>query len=195
MQMKSDMGIARRCRLEPVEDIACQVRMPADESGHYGKHIAKVQESPIGGENLVAAVAPAKAGTGKAAVPAGSASGLGHGGEKDAVALRRPPLDPCPGLEGGAAGRGCARMLPKDRIDLLPNVECRKSGLIPKLVLLAATAQSSGMHGRVESEDVERPHSDGLKKPRTCRHPAVARSNRCATDADWLDWWRGGGLS
>lgn len=45
--MKSDIEIARECRLKPIEDIARQVQIPVDELEHYGKYIAKVPESLI----------------------------------------------------------------------------------------------------------------------------------------------------
>ena len=35
--MKSDIEIARECRLKPIEDIARQVQIPVDELEHYGE--------------------------------------------------------------------------------------------------------------------------------------------------------------
>ena len=107
--MKSDIEIARECRLKPIEDIARQVQIPVDELEHYGKYIAKVPESLIDEKKvensnliLVTAITPTKAGIGKTTVSVGLALGLSHIGKKNIVALREPSLGPCFGLKGGA---------------------------------------------------------------------------------------------
>ena len=76
--MKSDIEIARECRLKPIEDIARQVQIPVDELEHYGKYIAKVPESLIDEKKvensnliLVTAITPTKAGIGKTTVSVG----------------------------------------------------------------------------------------------------------------------------
>ena len=111
--MKSDIEIARECRLKPIEDIARQVQIPVDELEHYGKYIAKVPESLIDEKKvensnliLVTAITPTKAGIGKTTVSVGLALGLSYIGKKNIVALREPSLGPCFGLKGGAAGGG-----------------------------------------------------------------------------------------
>ena len=123
--MKSDIEIARECRLKPIEDIARQVQIPVDELEHYGKYIAKVPESLIDEKKvensnliLVTAITPTKAGIGKTTVSVGLALGLSHIGKKNIVALREPSLGPCFGLKGGAAGGGYAQILPMDKINL-----------------------------------------------------------------------------
>ena len=123
--MKSDIEIARECRLKPIEDIARQVQIPVDELEHYGKYIAKVPESLIDEKKvensnliLVTAITPTKAGIGKTTVSVGLALGLSYIGKKNLVALREPSLGPCFGLKGGAAGGGYAQILPMDKINL-----------------------------------------------------------------------------
>ena len=93
--MKSDIEIARECRLKPIEDIARQVQIPVDELEHYGKYIAKVPESLIDEKKvensnliLVTAITPTKAGIGKTTVSVGLALGLSYIGKKNIVALR-----------------------------------------------------------------------------------------------------------
>ena len=107
--MKSDIEIARECRLKPIEDIARQVQVPVDELEHYGKYVAKVPESLIDEKKvensnliLVTAITPTKAGIGKTTVSVGLALGLSYIGKKNIVALREPSLGPCFGLKGGA---------------------------------------------------------------------------------------------
>ena len=87
--MKSDIEIARECRLKPIEDIARQVQVPVDELEHYGKYIAKVPESLIDEKKvensnliLVTAITPTKAGIGKTTVSVGLALGLSYIGKK-----------------------------------------------------------------------------------------------------------------
>ena len=123
--MKSDIEIARACRLKPVEEIARMAQMPLEALEYYGKHIAKVPESLIDEERvgksnliLVTAITPTKAGIGKTTVSIGLALGLSRLGKQNIVALREPSLGPCFGLKGGAAGGGYAQVLPMDRINL-----------------------------------------------------------------------------
>lgn len=123
--MKSDIEIARACKLEPIEKIAAKLNIPQDELELYGKYVAKVPERLID-ENqvkksnliLVTAITPTKAGIGKTTVSIGLALGLNKIGKKAVVALREPSLGPCFGMKGGAAGGGYAQVLPMDKINL-----------------------------------------------------------------------------
>lgn len=123
--MKSDIEIARECVLKPIEEVAAQVGIPAEDLEHYGKYIAKVPESLIDEEKvkrsnliLVTAITPTKAGIGKTTVSIGLGLGLSRLGKRNIVALREPSLGPSFGLKGGAAGGGHAQVLPMDRINL-----------------------------------------------------------------------------
>lgn len=123
--MKTDIEIARECKLMPVERIAEKAGIPVDELEHYGKYIAKIPEQLIDEEKvrksrliLVTAITPTKAGIGKTTVSIGLALGLSKIGKKNIVALREPSLGPCFGLKGGAAGGGYAQVLPMERINL-----------------------------------------------------------------------------
>lgn len=123
--MKSDIEIARECKLSPVEDIAGKVNIPLDQLEHYGKYIAKVpadliDDAKVSRSNLilVTAITPTKAGIGKTTVSIGLALGLSKLGKKNIVALREPSLGPCFGMKGGAAGGGYAQVLPMDKINL-----------------------------------------------------------------------------
>lgn len=123
--MKSDIEIARGCKLKSIEDVAGLVDIPVDELEHYGRYIAKVPAKLIDEEKvsrsnliLVTAITPTKAGIGKTTVSIGLALGLGRLGKKNIVALREPSLGPCFGLKGGAAGGGYAQVLPMEKINL-----------------------------------------------------------------------------
>ncbi|MDE7377431.1 MAG: formate--tetrahydrofolate ligase [Paraprevotella sp.] len=123
--MKSDIEIARECRLAPIGQVAAKLNIPEDDIEMYGKYIAKVPEKLIDGERvgksrliLVTAITPTKAGIGKTTVSIGLALGLSHIGKKAVVALREPSLGPCFGMKGGAAGGGYAQVLPMEKINL-----------------------------------------------------------------------------
>ena len=123
--MKTDIEIARECKLAPIEDIARQINVPVDELELYGKYIAKVPNHLIDEENvkqsnliLVTAITPTKAGIGKTTVSIGLALGLNKLGKKAVCALREPSLGPCFGVKGGAAGGGHAQVLPMEKINL-----------------------------------------------------------------------------
>lgn len=123
--MKSDIEIARECKLSPIEDIAKYIQIPVDELERYGKYIAKVpnhliDEQKVAKSNLilVTAITPTKAGIGKTTVSIGLSLGLNKLGKKAICALREPSLGPCFGVKGGAAGGGYAQVLPMEKINL-----------------------------------------------------------------------------
>ena len=123
--MKSDIEIARECKLAPITEIAAKLNIPEGELEQYGKYVAKVPEKLIDDEKvkqsnliLVTAITPTKAGIGKTTVSIGLALGLNKINKKAVVALREPSLGPCFGMKGGAAGGGYAQVLPMDKINL-----------------------------------------------------------------------------
>lgn len=123
--MKSDIEIARECKLAPITEIAAKLNIPDSELEQYGKYVAKVPEKLIDDEKvkqsnliLVTAITPTKAGIGKTTVSIGLALGLNKINKKAVVALREPSLGPCFGMKGGAAGGGYAQVLPMDKINL-----------------------------------------------------------------------------
>ena len=123
--MKSDIEIARECKLAPITEIAAKLNIPESELEQYGKYVAKVPEKLIDEEKvkqsnliLVTAITPTKAGIGKTTVSIGLALGLNKINKKAVVALREPSLGPCFGMKGGAAGGGYAQVLPMDKINL-----------------------------------------------------------------------------
>ena len=123
--MKTDIEIARECKLQPIEAIAESINIPVEELENYGKHIAKVpvhliDEKKVAQSNLilVTAITPTKAGIGKTTVSISLALGLNKLGKKAVCALREPSLGPCFGVKGGAAGGGYAQVLPMEKINL-----------------------------------------------------------------------------
>jgi len=123
--MKTDIEIARECKLEEVQDIANKIGVDQEALIPYGKHMAKVSLEEINAEKikqsnliLVTSITPTKAGIGKTTVSIGLALGLNKIGKNAIVALREPSLGPCFGMKGGAAGGGYAQVLPMENINL-----------------------------------------------------------------------------
>ena len=123
--MKTDIEIARECKLSPIEEVARYIQIPEEELERYGKYIAKVPTHLIDNKRvaksnliLVTAITPTKAGIGKTTVSIGLSLGLNKIGKKAIVALREPSLGPCFGVKGGAAGGGYAQVLPMEKINL-----------------------------------------------------------------------------
>ncbi len=123
--MKTDIEIARECRLAEISEVARKINIPVEMMDPYGRYIAKVPEKLIDDQRvkksnliLVTAITPTKAGIGKTTVSIGLALGLNKIGKKAVVALREPSLGPCFGMKGGAAGGGYAQVLPMEKINL-----------------------------------------------------------------------------
>lgn len=123
--MKTDIEIARDCKLEKVQDIAQKIGVDQEILIPYGKHMAKVPLEALNSDKintsnliLVTSITPTKAGIGKTTVSIGLALGLNKIGKNAIVALREPSLGPCFGMKGGAAGGGYAQVLPMENINL-----------------------------------------------------------------------------
>src|SRR5574344_2041725 len=123
--MKTELEIARECKLERIEKIAEKIGVPSEALENYGKYIAKVPLKLIDTEKvaksnliLVTAISPTKAGIGKTTVSIGLSMAMNRLGKKSVLALREPSLGPCFGMKGGATGGGYSQVLPMDRINL-----------------------------------------------------------------------------
>ena len=123
--MKSDIEIARSCKMKPIEEVAATVGIPADALENYGKYMAKVPLSLINEEKvannrlvLVSSISPTRAGIGKTTVSIGLSMALNRIGKRSVLALREPSLGPCFGMKGGAAGGGYAQVVPMEKINL-----------------------------------------------------------------------------
>jgi formate--tetrahydrofolate ligase len=122
----SDIEIARAAKMQPIQDIADKLDIPAEHIIHFGKHRAKIERgyletkkaSKHGKLILVAGITPTKAGEGKTTTSVGLGDGLNKIGKKVAICLREPSLGPCFGMKGGAAGGGQSQVVPMEEINL-----------------------------------------------------------------------------
>ncbi|MDO5356893.1 MAG: formate--tetrahydrofolate ligase [Conchiformibius sp.] len=123
--MLTDAQIAQAAVLQPIDDIAAKLGLPADTLEHYGRYKAKIAAADIfrqparqGKLILVTAINPTPAGEGKTTVTIGLADALNRLGKRAAVAMREPSLGPVFGIKGGAAGGGYAQVVPMEDINL-----------------------------------------------------------------------------
>ncbi len=119
----SDIEIAQAARMLPIQEIAAQLGLGADDLDTYGKYKAKIPleiaQRPIKGRLvLVTAVNPTPAGEGKSTVTVGLTQALRKLGTNAVLCMREPSLGPVFGMKGGAAGGGYAQLLPMQDINL-----------------------------------------------------------------------------
>ncbi|MEK4029667.1 formate--tetrahydrofolate ligase [Pseudobacillus sp. FSL P4-0506] len=120
----TDLEIAMKAKMHPIEDIAQNAGIPDEAIEPYGRYKAKIDVSKLpkrtqnGKVVLVTAISPTPAGEGKSTVTVGLADSLSHLGEKAMIALREPSLGPVMGIKGGATGGGYSQVLPMEEINL-----------------------------------------------------------------------------
>ena len=124
--MISDIEIAKRCKMSPVDDLAKSAGLKKSELDYYGTHIAKVKLSAYekrrnkkdGKLILVTTTTPTPFGEGKTTMTIGLAQALKKLRKKTMVCMREPSLGPTMGIKGGAAGGGWSQVLPMEDINL-----------------------------------------------------------------------------
>ena len=127
-RIKSDIEIARKAKMKPINKILAKIKVP-DKSSAFspmGRHIAKINFEFLEKLNkkkdgyliLVTAITPTPAGEGKTTTSVGLSDGLNKIGKKSIVCLREPSLGPSFGMKGGAAGGGYAQVVPMEQINL-----------------------------------------------------------------------------
>lgn len=127
--MLSDIEIAQKNTMKPVQEIASSLGLSSNDFDLYGTYKAKltlpavmelqkkVRSNPAK-LVLVTAITPTPAGEGKSTVSVGLGDGLNRIGKKTVIALREPSLGPCFGVKGGACGGGYAQIVPMEDINL-----------------------------------------------------------------------------
>ena len=125
MSYLSDIEIASRCKMKPINEIAKSAGIDEKYIENYGKYKAKIDLSLLNETDrkdgklvLVTAITPTPAGEGKTTTTIGLADGLKSIGKNVTVALREPSLGPVFGVKGGAAGGGYAQVVPMEDINL-----------------------------------------------------------------------------
>ena len=118
--MKTDLEIAKECKIKPITEIAKELGLREEQIELYGKYKAKIQPMKDMKAKLilVTAINPTKAGEGKTTVSIGLADAMKKRGRKVCLALREPSLGPVFGIKGGACGGGYAQIVPMEEINL-----------------------------------------------------------------------------
>lgn len=124
--MLTDIEIAQRAKLKPIEEIAGMLGIKRDSLELYGDYKAKIKSSlydsvkdrPDGNLVLVTAINPTPAGEGKTTTTVGLGQAMARLGLKASIALREPSLGPVMGIKGGAAGGGYSQVVPMEDVNL-----------------------------------------------------------------------------
>lgn len=122
----SDLEIAQRATMRPIEDVAAAAGINPEALEFYGRFKAKIDPAKLrrdaahtpGKVVLVSAMSPTPAGEGKSTTTVGLADSLARAGHRVMIALREPSLGPILGMKGGATGGGYSQVLPMDEINL-----------------------------------------------------------------------------
>jgi methylenetetrahydrofolate dehydrogenase (NADP+)/methenyltetrahydrofolate cyclohydrolase/formyltetrahydrofolate synthetase/formate--tetrahydrofolate ligase len=123
----SDIEIAQAATPIPINQIASEAGIEADELELYGKTKAKVhlsirdrlKDSPNGKYVVVTAITPTPLGEGKTTTTVGLSQALGaHLDKKVFTCIRQPSQGPTFGIKGGAAGGGYSQIIPMEEFNL-----------------------------------------------------------------------------
>ncbi|MCS6826344.1 MAG: formate--tetrahydrofolate ligase, partial [Caldilinea sp.] len=123
----SDLEIAQSVTPLPIQQIAEEVGILAEELELYGPYKAKVspdvrerlKDRPNGNYIVVTAITPTPLGEGKTTTTVGLSQALGaHLGKKVFTCIRQPSQGPTFGIKGGAAGGGYSQIIPMEDFNL-----------------------------------------------------------------------------
>lgn len=124
--MKSDIEIAKACKMLPIGQIAQKLGLDIDEIETYAGYKAKINDNafkrlkdkPGGKLILVTAINPTPAGEGKTTTTVGLGQAMAKLEKNAVICLREPSLGPVFGIKGGAAGGGYSQVVPMEDINL-----------------------------------------------------------------------------
>lgn len=125
--MLSNLEIAQRATLKPVQAIAEQMGLTPDDFDIYGSpYVAKLRLESLdklkGRPNaryiVVTSITPTPLGEGKSTTTIGLGQALRHIGKRSVVAIRQPSQGPTFGIKGGAAGGGYSQVVPMETFNL-----------------------------------------------------------------------------
>ena len=122
----SDLEIARKARLLPMNEIAAKMGIGPHLLEPYGHDVAKIRleaidelaDRPKARYVVVSAITPTPLGEGKTTTTVGLGQALLHIGKQATVAIRQPSMGPTFGIKGGAAGGGYSQVVPMERLNL-----------------------------------------------------------------------------
>src|SRR5919198_4453423 len=126
MVVPSDLEIARKAQLKPIEGVAGEMGLGSHLLEPYGRDVAKIRleaiddlaDRPKAKYVVVSAVTPTPLGEGKTTTTVGLGQALQRIGKRAVVAIRQPSMGPTFGIKGGAAGGGYSQVVPMEILNL-----------------------------------------------------------------------------
>jgi formate--tetrahydrofolate ligase len=126
MPFPSDLEIARKAMLKPLDDIAGEIGIGPNLLEPYGESVMKIKlaaieelaDAPLAKYVVVTAVTPTPLGEGKTTTTVGLGQGFKHIGKRAVVTIRQPSMGPTFGIKGGAAGGGYSQVVPMEVLNL-----------------------------------------------------------------------------
>ncbi len=153
-KIPSDLDIAQRAGLNPIESIADKIGLDERYLNLYGTHVAKVRlevlddlkKSDNGNYIVVTGITPTPLGEGKTVTTIGLAQGIDYIGKKSFCCIRQPSMGPTFGIKGGAAGGGYSQVLPMEKMNLHLTGDMHAVGIAHNLL-------SAAIDNRIYHED------------------------------------------
>jgi len=126
MSFPTDLEIARKAQLKPIDDIASEIGLGMHLLEPYGEQVAKIKlsaieelaDAPKAKYVVVTAVTPTPLGEGKTTTTVGLGQAFKHIGKRATIAIRQPSMGPTFGIKGGAAGGGYSQVVPMEILNL-----------------------------------------------------------------------------
>lgn len=160
--MKTSLEIAAAAHVDPIQDVAGRLGIPAEFVEPHGRFKAKIdlgalealRDRPLGKYILVTAITPTPLGEGKTTTAIGLGMALNRIGKNAVIALRQSSLGPVFGIKGGGAGGGYAQVVPLEESILHLNGDIHAVGQAHNQI--AALVDNSWFHGNPLGIDPER---------------------------------------
>ena len=125
--MHTDLYIAQHANLRPVQEVAEQLGLGADDMDIYGSpYVAKVRldviekfkNRPNAKYIDISAITPTPLGEGKSTTLIGIGEAMKRLGKRAVITMRQPSQGPTFGIKGGAAGGGNSQVVPMETFNL-----------------------------------------------------------------------------
>jgi formate--tetrahydrofolate ligase len=126
MTLPKNLEVARRAKLEPLNEIGAEIGIGEHLLEPYGEGVAKIKLEAI--EELagrpkakyvvVSGMTPTPLGEGKTTTTVGLGQAFKHIGKTATVTVRQASMGPVFGIKGGAAGGGYSQVVPMEALNL-----------------------------------------------------------------------------
>jgi len=126
MTLPKNLEVARKAKLQPLNEIAAEIGIEEHLLEPYGEGVAKIRldaieelaDRPKAKYVVVSAITPTPLGEGKTTTTVGLGQAFKHIGKTATVAVRQASMGPVFGIKGGAAGGGYSQVVPMEALNL-----------------------------------------------------------------------------